>query len=860
MRIGGSLSILLFVLFPLHSLAQEVLPAGYQYVFPGPGARYVHPGTPIILRLKNISPEDLSNPSSCIKVSGEESGIHSGKLSIASDKRTLLFEPEKSFKPGEKVHVIIEPRFSEYETRMVEALLFQFQALEKECVNKPMAEDRNAMPPEQKKASSMKPAIMSNGVSVPSDFPHVNILQNKHPSEEYLFVNTTIKPYYQLIFNTRGEVLWYQKTPDLQEDFRVQANGWITMQVRDPDPNSSLAYMAFTPDFEYIKSFHPANGYSTDEHEFYMLPDSGYFMIGKRDTEVDMSQYVSGGRTDAIVTETCIQEFTAEDQLIFIWRAWDHFDIRQMEMEDLCASRIRFPHMNALFTDEDGHILLSSRHLSEISKIHRQSGDFLWRMNGIPDSPQNDFRFVNDPLNGFRNQHAIRSLGNSRYMLLDNGNLHVPPVSRVVEYEIDTVHRTATLVWEYRHDANKRIARFMGNAQRLPGGNTHINWAVGEFPTIALELTQEGEKVFEMQFENGSNCYRSFRHSWEGKCHAPYLLLDPHIDNIILIMNTFGDTQVEYFEIYGGNTPRPTTLIDTSHTTLKYLNGLPEGEPYYFRIRAVEKNGTKSEYSNEAEVFIRDTEPGSNLIVNGDFSQNLDYWSFEVDSSASALVQTGDSICHIEIQEGGDDPLDVQIIQTNIPLYQGQSYLLEFDAMGGESRIMEVLIGAGESPWTDYSQLNYTPLVTFWEHHQYAFEMKDPTDLNARLLLNVGNYEGDLYVDNVSLKMEQHPSKVLSPAPARTDFLLHPNHPNPFLRSTHIDCDLPEECSVVLTIYNALGQKVKEFIHQDQGPGRYSKEIRFNDYSTGVYYYTLEAIPVRSARSYRDTKRMVLLK
>ena len=100
--------------------------------------------------------------------------------------------------------------------------------------------------------------------------------------------------------------------------------------------------------------------------------------------------------------------------MIFIWKAWDHFDIRDLEIENLYGSYIRFPHMNAVFIDEDGHILLSSRHLSEISKIHRQSGEFIWRMIGAPNSQYNDFQFVNDPLNGFRNQHAIRSLGNNR--------------------------------------------------------------------------------------------------------------------------------------------------------------------------------------------------------------------------------------------------------------------------------------------------------------------------------------------------------------------------------------------------------------------------------------------------------------
>lgn len=124
MRIAGLVIILTGLLFPLQSLAQEELPPGYQYVFRGQGAKYVHPNSTIILRFKKISPGELSNLGSIIKVAGEESGIHSGKTIIASDKRTLIFEPERSYKPGENVKVIIEPRFSEYNVNPIKPLNF----------------------------------------------------------------------------------------------------------------------------------------------------------------------------------------------------------------------------------------------------------------------------------------------------------------------------------------------------------------------------------------------------------------------------------------------------------------------------------------------------------------------------------------------------------------------------------------------------------------------------------------------------------------------------------------------------------------------------------------------------------------
>lgn len=859
MRIAGLVIILFCLLFPSQSLAQQELPPGYQYVFPGQGAKYVYPNSTIILRFKHISPGELTNLGSLIKVSGEESGTHSGKTIIASDKRTLIFEPEKSYELGEKVHVSIEPQLSGYNVNTIQPLNYVFTVLEKEIRKESITNEKSGNLPVLKNTSLLKHGIMPNGVSVPSDFPHVTITHNNNPSSDYIFVNTMITPFYNIIFNTLGEPVWYQKTSDLREDFRVQANGWITMQIREGYTESDLGHIAFTQNFEYIKSFHATNGYATDEHEFYMLPDSGYFLIGKRDTKVDMSQYVTGGMTDATVTETCIQEFTADDQLIFIWRAWDHFDIRDVEMDILTGSRIRFPHMNAIFTDDDGHILLSSRHLSEISKIHRQSGEFIWRMSGNPDSHQNDFQFVGDPLNGFRNQHAIRSLGNDRYTLLDNGNSHSPPVSRAVEYEIDTAQMIATLVWEYRNEISNRIARFMGNTQRLPNGNTHINWAVSNYPSIAVEVTPEGNKVFEMCFENGANCYRSFRHPWEGKCLVPYLFLEPQPDNLTLIFNKFGDDNVDYYNIYGGTTPNPTSLIDSSHSTLKQLVGLQNGLHYYFRVTAVDMSGLESDFSNEEDIYVNFTQPGNNLIINGDFTNDLYAWKWEVDSLASAEVQVVDSVCNLVIQNGGKEYSDVQLKQNNIPLIMGQNYLFEFDAWSDATRIVDIIIGADHSPFTDYSRMGYTALHSELKHYTYSFEMTEPTDLNARVVINAGTSDKNIYIDNLSLKIDV-PTKTEVRLQEDSKFLLYPNYPNPFNSSTQIEYYLPETSFVRLSIYNYLGQNVEEYIHAEQTAGRYSREIQMSNFNTGIYFYSLEAKAVNSGKCYQKTNKMILSK
>ncbi len=700
---------------------------------------------------------------------------------------------------------------------------------------------------------------MSNGVSVPSDFPHVSITNSIYPSSEYVFINTRQAPYYSIIFDTRGDPVWYRRTPDRRDDFKIQANGWITMLVGDGYGGSGPGFIALDQNFEFIKSMRATNGYATDDHDFYVLPDSGYILIGQKETTVDMSEYVTGGRTDATVLETCIQEFTADDQLVYTWSSWDHFDIRDLELESLTSGHIRFPHINAIDIDEDGQLLISSRHLSEISKINRQSREFIWRWCGVPDSPNNDFQFDRDHLNGFRNQHSITSLGNQSYLLFDNGNLHPTPSSRAVEYELDTVQMRATMVWEFKNAFDRGVSRQLGNSQRLVNGNTHVNWAFGEHFPIATEVTPEGETVFEMWFTNGERCYRSFRYPWKGECNAPYLILEAQVDKLTLLFNKFGDKDVAYYNIYGGTTSGSVNLIGTSTSTLKELHDLEKSKHHFFRVTAVDSDGTESEFSNEVDIWMSNTEPGSNIILNGEFDKNIDPWIFETEGSASAEMIVIDSICKIIIEGGGGSYQDIRLYQNNVQLIQGQEYLLTLEAWSDEVRAMEILLRQDQLPFSDYSRIGYSALSTTKKQYSYSFPMEDATDLNACIAINAGVSTSNIYLDNISLKMniQSMSDKHIQPL---NRFHLYPNYPNPFTSITTIAYSLSEPAFVNLVVYDALGQKVAELMNEVQVAGRHKSLLELDGYYPGVYTCSLEVRAIHSSNYYRQTRKMVLIK
>ena len=95
--------------------------------------------------------------------------------------------------------------------------------------------------------------------------------------------------------------------------------------------------------------------------------------------------------------------------------------------------------------------------------------------------------------------------------------------------------------------------------------------------------------------------------------------------------------------------------------------------------------------------------------------------------------------------------------------------------------------------------------------------------------------------------------------PVISSFTLDQAYPNPFNPITNIGYELPKESFVNITIYDILGNEIKNLVDQIENPG--SKLIQWNatnnagqSVSAGVYLYSIEA------GQFRQTKKMILLK
>lgn len=90
------------------------------------------------------------------------------------------------------------------------------------------------------------------------------------------------------------------------------------------------------------------------------------------------------------------------------------------------------------------------------------------------------------------------------------------------------------------------------------------------------------------------------------------------------------------------------------------------------------------------------------------------------------------------------------------------------------------------------------------------------------------------------------------------NFVLNQNYPNPFNPSTNISYSIPEQSSVKLEIYDALGRNISTLVNVDQSSGYYIVEWQPKNLSSGIYLYRLEA--VSATNQFVEVRSMLLVK
>jgi hypothetical protein len=616
-----SLAVILAILSPIaiHPVQANITTVP-DYVFPVPGSTHLKAETSIIVRFPGaVNSGKVS--SALFDVYGQQSGRHSGQAVVADDQATVTFTSERPFSQGEKVTVAVTPNWLINANDEIPAhFTFSFQVEAHPILNTNTSAQTLSVSvqPTSINTVTQKQALMpslQNYLTLPANFPPYTINQAASADNQGYYFLAPFKiggagTNYLLTLDNNGEPVYYQALPinDSAHDFKKQPNGLLSYF-----DSATSSFVTLNSSYQIIKTYTAMNGYTADVHDFQMLPNNHVVFLIYDPQIVDMSQVVVGGNTQAQVVGLVIQELDSDNNVVFQWRSWDHINITDADDHiNLLSASIDYVHGNAIQFDWDGNYLLSSRHLDEITKINRQTGNIIWRLGG----KQNQFVFTNVDISSvlpFSHQHDIRRLPDGHITIFDNRNNLSPLYARAVEYALDEDTKTITEVWDYHSTTPDMYSSAMGDAQRLANGNTVIGWGLPSGFPLAIEpdvteVKPDGTKIFELTFDLTASAsfvtYRAFRFTWQGiPTWSPAVAYKYASGQITLGTSWNGDTQAAKYEFYAAqslNDPPQLlgTVIKTGFETQYTFSGDPNNY-CYFETVALDSNGQALKTSNQ---------------------------------------------------------------------------------------------------------------------------------------------------------------------------------------------------------------------------------------------------------------------
>jgi hypothetical protein len=381
-------------------------------------------------------------------------------------------------------------------------------------------------------------AISKAQVALPPVVPPFDVNVNGTPAIGHIFTSAIDMsgpnsdwPSTIMLMDNEGDLIYYLPFSDSSiapyprkaiGDFKLHVDGRMSFTDALFGTDSSIYIMDST--FFIIDTIYCSPGYKLDGHDFQITSDGHYHLLAMEERIMDASSLTTeGGETGDVnctVTGHIIQEYDANKNLIREWKSLDHFSINDTyEYYFTDPLNLEHAHINSLFIDYEGNYIISSRSLNEITRINRLTGQIIWRLGGL----NNEFTFLDDPLQ-FTAQHDAQYYSDGTVVLFDNATNTLPDhVSRMLEYQMDTVAMTVSSVLKFQHPLNLPSG-FMGSARKLDSNHFIINWGGGYDYAIGSSIQEfDGlwNETLEIDFSPGFAPYRAVKSIIPWKINRP---------------------------------------------------------------------------------------------------------------------------------------------------------------------------------------------------------------------------------------------------------------------------------------------------------------------------------------------------
>jgi hypothetical protein len=374
-------------------------------------------------------------------------------------------------------------------------------------------------------AATAAPPQARHFVSRPDLRPPVLTVRHRArgTSPGYLFIAPSSGPGQRgaLIFDETGEPVWFHPvTPVTATAFRASTlrGKPVLTWWEGTYSNEGLGrgvYVVVDDSYRQVARIHAGGYRDGDLHEF-LLTDEGTALVTKNEAvRQNLSAY--GGAADGLLYGGVVQEIAVPSgRVLFEWRSLDHVELSESHARPN-ENHFDYFHVNSVDVDHDGHLLVSARNTWAVYKVHRRTGEILWRLGGR----KSDFAMGPGTITAW--QHDARSHDRGRLIsIFDNGAApQVQTQSRGLLVRLDTERMRATLVRTFKHRPNRIVSKFMGSVQLLPDGGAVMGWGSEPFVT---EFDRAGRIRFEALLPDGGQNYRAFRFPWIATPVAPPVL------------------------------------------------------------------------------------------------------------------------------------------------------------------------------------------------------------------------------------------------------------------------------------------------------------------------------------------------
>jgi aryl-phospho-beta-D-glucosidase BglC (GH1 family) len=214
-------------------------------------------------------------------------------------------------------------------------------------------------------------------------------------------------------------------------------------------------------------------------------------------------------------------------------------------------------------------------------------------------------------------------------------------------------------------------------------------------------------------------------------------------------------------------------------------------------------------------------------LYESNFANGVDGWVLSNQGGAvSTLSKTSGGI-QVSVNNGGSETWHVQLTKTGMALKKDKTYRLSFDASATANRNATYYLGKAADPWTAYSSYNGASITTSVQSFTSTFTMKNDTDLQARLVVDLGKSTESVLLNHIKLEELQEVITGID-----KDELPFSLYPNPVKSELYLKNIHPAD---QLFIYNLNGKiMIQRQLNQPE------ESIDVSAYPNGLYLLRVE--------------------